>query len=215
MSSEQNHCILIVEDDPLLSCNMELILKMEGYNVRMASDGYSGLIMADQYKPDLILCDIMMPGMDGYAFHKSIKTRPALANTLFIYVTALSEREQVRQGMLAGADDYLPKPFTAQELLAAVTTRLKRWAALLETGGQNRITPTQRDILQKITPREREVLLLVARGVTTKDIGAQLFISPRTVEVHRAQLMKKLGATNAAALARWADLLETIGPDAL
>lgn len=213
MSPEQNHSILIVEDDPLLSCNMELILKMEGFDVRMAYDGYTGLVMAEKYKPDLILCDIMMPGMDGYTFHKNIKTRPELANTLFIFVTALSERDQVRQGMLAGADDYLPKPFTAQELLAAVTTRLKRWTMLRESQGQNRITLEQREILQKITPREREVLLLVARGVTTKEIGAQLFISPRTVEVHRAQLLKKLGATNAAALARWADMLETDQPD--
>ena len=215
MSSEQKYCILIVEDDPLLACNMELILEMEGFDVHMAADGYAGLDMAEQCKPDLILCDIMMPGMDGYAFHKQIKARSDLANTLFIYVTALTERDQVRQGMLAGADDYLPKPFSAQELLAAVTTRLKRWALLREPGGQNRITAKQRDILQKTTPREREVLLMVARGVTTKDIGAQLFISPRTVEVHRAQLMKKLGATNAATLARWADILETIEPDTL
>lgn len=215
MSPEQNHRILIVEDDPLLSCNMELILEMEGFDVRMACDGFTGLVMAEKYKPDLILCDIMMPGMDGYTFHKNIKTRPELANTLFIFVTALSERDQVRQGMLAGADDYLPKPFTAQELLAAVTTRLQRWAMLRESQGHNRITAEQREILQRITAREREVLLLVARGVTTKEIGAQLFISPRTVEVHRAQLMKKLGATNAAALARWADMLEPNQPDVL
>ena len=215
MSPEQNHRILIVEDDPLLSCNMELILEMEGFDVRMASDGFTGLVMAEKYKPDLILCDIMMPGMDGYTFHKNIKTRPELANTLFIFVTALSERDQVRQGMLAGADDYLPKPFTAQELLAAVTTRLQRWAMLRESQGHHLITAEQREILQRITAREREVLLLVARGVTTKEIGAQLFISPRTVEVHRAQLMKKLGATNAAALARWADMLETNQPDVL
>ena len=205
--------ILIVEDDPLLASNMALILRMEGFDVRVASSGPLGLTMALEKEPNLILCDILMPGMDGYAFHERVKNEPKLAGTLFIFVTALNERDQVRQGMLAGADDYLPKPFSAQELIAAVTTRLQRIRELRRcAAGQTPIPDEQIEVLHRISRREREVLLLVARGATTKEIARSLFISHKTVEAHRSQLMKKLGATNAAALARWAALLEKMDP---
>jgi DNA-binding NarL/FixJ family response regulator len=151
-----------------------------------------------------------MPGMDGHAFHEQIKKQPDWAGILFIFVSALNDQSQVRRGMLAGADDYLPKPFSAEDLLTAVKVRLMRRHSL---GAPVPLPPEtipqeQAVLLQRISRREREVLLLVAQGGTTKEIGAQLFISPKTVEAHRSQLMKKLGATNAAALARWAALLE-------
>lgn len=202
--------ILIVEDDPQLCNNMALILSLEDFDVRVAHNGPTGLKMVEEKQPDLILCDILMPGMDGHAFHEQIKKQPDWAGILFIFVSALNDQSQVRRGMLAGADDYLPKPFSAEDLLTAVKVRLMRRHSL---GAPVPLPPEtipqeQAVLLQRISRREREVLLLVAQGVTTKEIGAQLFISPKTVEAHRSQLMKKLGATNAAALARWAALLE-------
>ena len=207
--------ILIIEDDPQLCSNMALILSLEQFEVRIAHNGAAGLHMMEEQRPDLILCDILMPGMDGHAFHETIKQRPEWAGILFIFVSALNDQSHVRRGMLAGADDYLPKPFSADELLTAVKVRFTRRSSLT-TGGQGEIdhhpveaiSREQARLLERISRREREVLLLVSQGATTKEIGKALFISPKTVEAHRSQLMKKLGATNAATLARWAALLE-------
>ncbi len=199
--------ILVVEDDPLLASNMALILQMEDCEVRIASNGPDGLHLIREKKPDLILCDILMPGMDGYVFQKKLQKLPNCKDILFIFVSALNDPEQIRQGMLAGADDYLPKPFSAEELIAAVKARVARGKMLRAKQADTR-QHEQSNKLKRISPREQEVLLLVGQGATTKEIAAALFISPKTVEAHRSQLMKKLGANNAAALAKWAALLE-------
>jgi DNA-binding NarL/FixJ family response regulator len=200
--------ILIVEDDALLSNNMALILKMEGYEVRVAADGLAGLALIRKKRPDLILCDILMPGMDGFTFHEAVSAFSHLAKIPFLFISALNEPAQIRKGMNAGADDYLTKPFTAQELHAAVTTRLQRFAALRTVSKSRNLTEEQMARLRQITPREREILALVAKGGTSREIAEILFISFKTVEVHRARLMKKLGTANAAALASWAGLAE-------
>lgn len=206
--SRKKQCILIVEDDCQLGQNMALILKMEGFEVRIAADGLAGLAMIRKKRPDLILCDILMPGMDGYAFHQAVNNLDHLVGIPFLFVSALNQPDQVRQGMLAGADDYLTKPFSADNLLAAVTARLQRFATLCSPAKGRRATAEQAARLRRITHREREILLLVARGCTSKEIAEELFISAKTVEVHRAQLMRKLGAANAASLAFWAALAE-------
>lgn len=204
--------ILIVEDDPQLGNNMALILNLEGFEVRLAPNGRIGLEMIKERPPDLILCDILMPEMDGHTFHAAIKQQPAWAGILFIFVSALNNQQHIRQGMLAGADDYLPKPFSAEELLVAVHVRLQRHRTLQarengSAGSANGLPTEKALLLRRISRREQEVLLLVAQGATTKEIGNLLCISHKTVEFHRAQLMKKLGATNAATLAHWASLL--------
>ncbi|MCL2459165.1 MAG: response regulator transcription factor [Desulfobulbus sp.] len=188
---------------------MELILKLEGYSVRAVADGFAGLNLIRSKRPDLILCDILIPGMDGYAFHEAVKGFTHLTSIPFLFVSALNSSEQVRRGMNAGADDYLTKPFTAEDLLAAVSARLRRFASL-RTVTKSRGGPTEEEMrkLQLITPREREILLLVAKGKSSRLIGELLFISPRTVDVHRNRLLRKLGAANAASLAHWATLAE-------
>jgi len=188
---------------------MACILNMEGFDVRVAADGLSGLAMIRKKQPDLILCDILMPRMDGYAFHEALRNLPHLAKIPFIYVSALNEHAQVRKGMLAGADDYLTKPFSAEELLAAVGARLNRFETIRPASrARVKATAEQTARLRQITPREREILLLVAKGLTSREIGDTLFISYKTVEVHRARLMKKLGAANAVSLSYWAGLAE-------
>lgn len=212
---QAKNSLLIVEDDIRLSSNMALILEMEGFEVRVAADGPAGLAMIWEKQPDLILCDILMPEMDGFSFREAVAGLPNLAQIPFIFVSALDEPAQIRQGMLAGADDYLTKPFAASELLAAVTTRLKRFAAI-GTGQkpQEKTTASAEELarLRLITPREREILFLVAKGSTSKEIAAMLFISRKTVEVHRARLMRKLNAANAVSLAYWAGLVDQTAP---
>lgn len=198
------YSILIIEDDPTYCGMMELILQMEGFDVRTATDGQSGLVMLREKRPDLILCDIMMPGMNGHSVLHALREDTTFFDIPFIFVTAMGEREQVRSGMSAGADDYLSKPFSAEELLAAVSGRIRRH----EMRNAHRATPvfhTEQTILsKKITKRERQVLLMVGRGATSREIAERLGVSRKTVEVHRANLMRKLDVTNAAGLARWA-----------
>lgn len=200
--------ILIIEDDPAIRGNMELILKMEGFDVRIATDGVSGLGSVNEKRPDLILCDIMMPEMDGHAVLEALRKEGAFTGIPFIFVTALGERCDVRRGMSAGADDYLTKPFSAEELVGAVTGRLHRLETLHMRGSKTAFKKEHDILRQQVSAREREVLLLVGTGATSKDIAEQLGISLRTVEVHRASLMSKLAAANAAMLARWAVIAE-------
>lgn len=196
--------ILIIEDDPAYRSMMETILQMEGFEVRSADNGHSGLALIATQRPDLILCDIMMPGMDGHSVLETLRGRDALAEIPFIFVSALGERSDVRRGMTAGADDYLPKPFSAAELLAAVTSRLRRLEVFVQQNGNSDFHHEQLILSNKVTKREREVLLMVGQGATSKEIAKCLGVCLKTIEVHRANLMKKLDAPNAATLARWA-----------
>jgi DNA-binding NarL/FixJ family response regulator len=201
--------IFIIEDDENLSANMELILTMEGYQVTVAADGADGLVKMNRKYPDMILCDILLPTMDGYEVFERVKNNPFLAKVPFLFISALNQRHQVRQGMVLGADDYLGKPFSREELLTAVAVRLERFALMASAVRHKpiEVTAKQKILLSRITRREREVLILVAAGFTSKEIASTLYISDRTVEIHRANLMKKLEVTNAASLASWAKLI--------
>ena len=207
------YSIVIIEDDLSYCSMMELILKMEGFDVRIAPDGQSGLALVIEKRPDLILCDIMMPGMDGHSVLEALKGDNTLDDIPFIFVTALGEREHVRSGMSAGADDYLPKPFSADELLAAVTGRIRRREMIKVHNGKSAINKEQSFLIHKLTRREREVLLMVGQGCTSKGIADRLGVSPKTIEVHRANLMKKLDVTNVAGLTRWAVVAEQMSID--
>ena len=208
------YSILIIEDDPAYLSMMEVMLQMEGFDVRTSSSGESALAMLHEKRSDLILCDIMMPDMDGHAVLEALKSDKALAEIPFVFVTALGERAEVRQGMSEGADDYLPKPFTAEELLAAVTGRIRRHEMIIQQHDKPAFQEEQAIFrTRKISRRELDVLLMVGKGSTSREIAEQMEISAKTVEVHRYNLMNKLGASNAAILARWAVVAELMEHD--
>jgi len=202
--------ILIVEDDASSRFYMEQVLILEGFDVRSCSSGESVLDLLRERKPDLILCDIMMPVMDGYTVLNTIKSDPAFVGIPFIFVSARDELPDVRKGMLEGADDYLPKPFSPSELLATITNRLQRIEMHRVQKSKDIIPIENQKLLHQLTPREREVLTMVGKGLTTKAIATQLGIRVNTVDVYRSSLLKKLNAENAAALARWAITAELI-----
>lgn len=202
------YSILIIEDDPSICCNMELILQMEGFDVRTAGDGQSGIAAIREKRPNLILCDILMPEMDGHVLLETLKNDRDCADIPFIFVTALGERPDVRRGMAAGADDYLAKPFSAEELVSAVTGRLQRHETIRLHGTKDAFKEEHAILRERISAREQEILLLVGTGATSREIAERLGISLRTVEVHRSSLMSKLDAANAAMLARWAVIAE-------
>ena len=124
--------ILIIEDDQTLRENTAEFLKEEGYNVIFAEDGLIGVQLAMQHLPDLILCDIMMPNMNGYDFFKTIQQIKATSTIPLVFLTAKTEREDVRTGMQLGADDYITKPFDLNELLQTIKVRLEKHDKLLQ-----------------------------------------------------------------------------------
>jgi CRP-like cAMP-binding protein/DNA-binding NarL/FixJ family response regulator len=118
--------ILIIEDSLEVRENVAELLELGGYHVMTASNGKEGVAVAQQYHPDLILCDIMMPVLDGYGVIHLLGKNIETARIPFIFLTAKSERTDIRKGMELGADDYLMKPFSDTELLSCVEARLKK-----------------------------------------------------------------------------------------
>ena len=118
--------VLIIEDNTDIRENIVEILELAGYTVFAAPNGKAGVDLAVKNLPDIILCDIMMPELDGYGVLYMINKNPELAAVPFIFLTAKAERVDFRKGMEMGADDYLTKPFDDMELLTAVESRLKK-----------------------------------------------------------------------------------------
>ncbi len=196
--------LLIIEDQAPMRRNIALMLEMEGFNVCTAENGRIGLETARRERPDLILCDVMMPELDGYGVVQALRSDPDFAATPFIFLTAKSDRGDVRVGMNFGADDYLTKPVVRDDLLAAVTTRLERAAAVqqqIDDAGSGSFDPdfTTHEPLQRelgLTSREAEVLLWVAQGKSNGDTASILNMSEKTVKQHMGSIFAKLGLEN-------------------
>jgi signal transduction histidine kinase len=120
--------ILIIEDEEYIRDGAALLLEDQGFQTITAEDGAIGIKKALSERPDLILCDVMMPNIDGYGVIHQLRQDPITANIPFIFLTAKVDRSSVRMGMDLGADDYLTKPFTLNELVSAVNTRLEKQA---------------------------------------------------------------------------------------
>lgn len=155
--------ILVIEDDPAIRNNIALILKSQGFAILQAEDGLTGIQLAIGSCPDLVVCDIMLPGVSGYEILERLRQEPAGMVTPFIFLTALADRSDMRQGMNLGADDYLTKPFTTQELIGAVKARLQK---------QQELTEPYRNEIKKATEKLR---LMVYTDVLTNLPNRVLF----------------------------------------
>lgn len=118
--------ILIIEDNIDIRENTAELLELSGYQVEAASDGIEGVRLAKSILPDIVICDIMMPNLDGFGVLQVFSNQPELARIPFIFLTAKTDRADMRKGMEMGADDYLTKPFQEVELLKAIESRLKK-----------------------------------------------------------------------------------------
>ena len=121
--------ILLIEDEAPLRGEVAEWLTFEDYEVIKAADGIAGVEAVFRYQPDLILCDIMMPKLDGYGVLLETNANPATVATPFIFMTARASHDDLREGMSSGADDYITKPFTRQELLHAIQNQLEKRTA--------------------------------------------------------------------------------------
>ncbi|MGE5314051.1 MAG: LytR/AlgR family response regulator transcription factor [Acidobacteriota bacterium] len=120
--------IMIMEDDPAVRENMQFLLEESGYDVVTAADGREGISLVGRRLPDMIVCDIMMPQMDGYQVLEHVRSSPETARIPFVFLTAKSELMDMRRGMQLGADDFILKPYKAEEVLLAIQTQLKKKA---------------------------------------------------------------------------------------
>ena len=202
--------ILVIEDHAHMRENLVLMLKMEGFSVLAAEDGERGIEIARNRASDLILCDVMMPGLDGYAILAALRADLRTATVPFIFLTAKGEKADLRAGMNLGADDYLVKPVAKHELLAAISARLDRQS---HHDKRNEIERSQVKLKHDfssavpleglgLSPREAQVLLWIAQGKTNEEIGIILSASRHTIKKHVAHLLEKLGveSRNAAAI---------------
>jgi DNA-binding response OmpR family regulator len=129
--------ILVIEDETAIRENIVELLELADYKVLVAENGKVGVEIAKTSSPDLILCDIMMPELDGYGVIKILSKNYSTSTIPFIFLTAKSEKTDIRKGMMLGADDYITKPFLETELLDAIDNRLKRYEMLQQNFGMD------------------------------------------------------------------------------
>jgi DNA-binding NarL/FixJ family response regulator len=186
--------ILVVEDEPEMRRNLTTILRLEKFQPIAAANGQAGVAAARRERPDLILCDVMMPELDGYGVLAALRADADLAAVPFIFLTAKGEKPDIRAGMNLGADDYLTKPVAKAELLAAVRTRLARAAQQSKPEFKpNFDSARPLETVLRLTPRVAETLLWIAQGKTNGDIATILGISEATVKKHVLDIFSKLG----------------------
>lgn len=197
MTPPSGYTVFIVEDDPSVRDALALLLGLHGYPVAMFGDAESFL---NAQRPDWCGCaliDIRMPGMDGLTLQQRLLESGC--NIPVVVMTAHGDVESAREAFRSRAVDFLEKPIDHEKLIAAINDAFLRQTAAQEA--EEKQTNFTR-LLSTLTPREREVMDLVVIGRHNREIAELLGISARTVEVHKARMMAKLGVENVADLVR-------------
>jgi two-component system alkaline phosphatase synthesis response regulator PhoP len=205
--------ILIVEDNPDLAYGLRTGLEIEGYDVQLAEDGETGLERARSWRPDLVMLDLMLPGMDGYRVLKTL--REGGSDVPVLILTARGEEADKVLGFRLGADDYVTKPCGVLELLARVGALLRRsriaehragGSEAMERFGSVEINPASRTVAKEgtpvaLSPKEFDLLLALVRrrGAVASRVellrevwGHRVEVMTRTVDIHIAELRRKL-----------------------
>jgi len=190
--------IFIVDDDPAVRDALSLVFSLEGYHVSLFEDGTSFLAAARSRPPSCILLDVQMPGRSGLDVLRELSAE-SYAAPVFI-ISGQGDIPMAVDAIKNGALDFIEKPFDPEKVVGRVREAIAAGASRREAAGEALSTKFPGHDL--LTPRERQVLGQIASGASNKEAGRQLGISPRTIEVHRARIMEKLGAKNAADVVR-------------
>jgi DNA-binding NarL/FixJ family response regulator len=202
--------ILVIEDEPETRRNITTLLRYHDYEPISAENGRKGVDAARRERPDLILCDVMMPELDGYGTLQALQSEASLAQIPFIFLTAKGEKADLRSGMHLGADDYLTKPLANADLIHAIEARLRRSEQMAKAEFKPDFSSTEPLLKFGLTPRAAEALLWLAQGKTNSDIATILGITESTVKKHVQEIFEKLGVeTRSAATVRALEILSS------
>ena len=200
--------ILVIEDEPDMRRNISALLRYYEYEPIVADNGRAGIEVARRESPDLILCDVMMPELDGYGVLRALQTDVQLARIPFVFLTAKGEKDDLRSGMNLGADDYLTKPVANADLVRAIETRLRRSEQQVQREFKPDFSSYAPLLVFGLTPRAAETLLWLAQGKTNSDIATILCITESTIKKHVQEIFDKLGVeTRGAATLRALEVL--------
>jgi DNA-binding NarL/FixJ family response regulator len=205
-NSKNQKKLLLVDDDPNLILLVKDYLEFRGYEVVTAENGREALEILTNELPDMIICDIMMPEMDGYGFVTELRKQNQASWIPVLFLSAKGQSQDRIKGLNLGADVYMVKPFEPEELVAQVESSLKQSGRLIQHGDTGNLNDTviQVNPSVELTPTEVKVVQLVAKGLANKDIAQQMSLSQRTVESHVSNMLGKTGLNNRTELARWA-----------
>ncbi|MBD2018299.1 response regulator transcription factor [Microcoleus sp. FACHB-53] len=201
-----NKRLLLIDDDPNLILLVKDYLEFRGYEVITAENGREALEVLDQDVPDLIICDVMMPEMDGYALVEHVREDPRTNWIPVLFLSAKGQSQDKVKGLNKGADVYMVKPFEPEELVAQVESSLKQANRLIHHSGTGAEAGStiQVPFDVELTPTELKVVQFVARGMANREIAEQMNVSQRTIESHVSNMLGKTGLHNRTELARWA-----------
>ena len=205
-NSKNQKKLLLVDDDPNLILLVKDYLEFRGYEVVTAENGREALEILASELPDMIICDIMMPEMDGYGFVAELRKQNQASWIPVLFLSAKGQSQDRIKGLNLGADVYMVKPFEPEELVAQVESSLKQSGRLIQHGDTGTLNDTMIQVNPSVelTPTEVKVVQLVAKGLANKDIAQQMNLSQRTVESHVSNMLGKTGLNNRTELARWA-----------
>jgi two-component system, LuxR family, response regulator FixJ len=194
---ERAPSVFVVDDDDAVRSSLRLLLKSVGLSATVFASAQEFLASYTAEQPGCLVLDVRMPGMNGLELQERLNVHGATIPVIFI--TGHGDVPMAVEAMQHGAFDFLQKPFRDQDLLDRVQRALEKDRA---TRAQLSERDSIRERLESLTAREREVLDLVTRGLANKVMAAELGVSQRTVEIHRARVMEKMGASSLAQLVR-------------
>jgi DNA-binding NarL/FixJ family response regulator len=205
-SVKEHKRLLLIDDDPNLILLVKDYLEFRGYEVITAENGREALEVLEQDMPDMIICDVMMPEMDGYQFVNQVRQDERTSWIPILFLSAKGQSQDKIKGLNIGADVYMVKPFEPEELVAQVEASLKQAYRQRQQagGGGDNETKIQVPFDVHLTQTELKVVQYVARGLANRDIAEELNVSQRTVESHVSNMLGKTGLHNRTELARWA-----------
>lgn len=194
--------VYVVDDDPAIRDSISLSLSLRGYHIAQFANAEDFLNAFDAAWMGCVIADIRMPGMGGLQLQSELAARGSKLPVVII--TGHGDVNAARTAFLGQAIDFLEKPFEDEHLISAIETAFAR-----ELGRMNTLASKSRreHMLSSLSPRERDVLRHLTRGLHAKEIGEQLGISHRTVEVHKAHIMEKLNVRSVIDIVRMGDIL--------
>jgi len=210
-TDNQQKQLLLIDDDPNLILLVQDYLEFQGYEVITADNGQDALKILQDQAPNLIICDIMMPEMDGYELVRKIRQDTRISWIPVIFLSAKGQTTDRVKGLNTGADVYLVKPFEPEELVAQVESSIKQVGRFMEknssngqsySNGINHAVHVPPEVT--LTRTETKVVQLVAQGLANREIAQKLNVSQRTIESHVSNMLNKTRLHNRTELARWA-----------